>query len=599
LTHRPARLVGTVAGAVVGFGTALLVLWGPAIRTAASGDSLSLCIKDYYAPDQYSVLAIARNVRDGRSPYTEPFSATGDSVYPSEYYRLLGQTARAADTTVLWSWNIVGIVVSCALVAVSVWWARRLAPGTRAWLLAPAPFLIGTLYWWVSGGEWLFQSGFAVLWPPVASVYSPGAEGPALVLAGISLIAFVAALSGRGRSTIAWAALAGAPMGLSLQVHANVAVFCVVATVLTLLWDFSLAGPGRRRAAMGGVAGGLLLLGVVAPDSGVLVRLGVLFAVAAVALAGDREWVRRRWRVVAVWAATAAVASLPLSVRLASEVLSGGSYFYERQEGVSAVNTNLPIIAIALLWLPLWLLVAGVVRRLAQRSDAAAHPGWLALVAALASATLMLALGGRLGAQGLEWHRFLIVGTFFTTMAAAPALWLMLRDAGNRREFGIGLGLGVCLAATLPTTLAFAYDQRSAMTCTIRQEADAYRAIGEAAGRDRVILLDRCFVPGPFKVFSGARVMYLSPGIAAPPDRDSIFDVLNTVSGGRLPSNAEMRRIGVTSFLTNTQCAGVPHDQIRAQLGEPVAQIPLADAEEVFGFSGGLTSELYDLPTRS
>jgi hypothetical protein len=596
---RPARLIGTIAGAGVGFGAALLVLWGPPMRSTASGESLSLCIKDYYATDQYSVLAIARNVADGRSPYTEPYSASGDSVYPSEYYRVLGETARAADTTVLWSWNIIGFVVSCALLAVSVWWARRLAPGTRAWLLAPAPFLIGTLYWWVSGGEWLYQSGFAVLWPPVASVYSPGAEDPALVLTGVSLIAFVTALAGRGRSAIAWAALAGTAVGFSLQVHANVAVFCVVATVLLLVWDYVLAGQGRRRVALGGVAGGLLLLGVVAPASGVLLRLGALFAVAAIALVGDRQWVRRRWSAAAVWALTALIASLPLSVRLASEVISGGGYFYDRQEGVASVSTSLPMVAVALLWLPLWLLVAGVARRLARRSDAAAHPGWLALVAALASTTLLLTLGGRLGAQGLEWHRFLIVGSFFTTMAAAPALWLMLRDAGNRREFGIGLGLGVCLAATLPATAAFAYDQRSAMACTIRQEADAYRAIGEAAGQDRVILLDRCFSPGTFKVFSGARVLYLSPGIAAPRDRDSMFDALDKVAAGRLPSNAAMRRLGVTSFLTNTQCAGVPRDQIRAQLGAPVARVPLVDAVVVFGFADGLTYELYDLPATS
>jgi hypothetical protein len=339
----------------------------------------------------------------------------------------------------------------------------------------------------------------------------------------------------------------------------------------------------------------LLLLGMVAPESGVLVRLGALFTVAAVALASDREWVRRRWQPVAVWAATATVASLPLSIRLASEVLTGGSYFYERQEGVASVDTSLPLVAIVLLWLPLWLLVAAVVRRLARRSDAAAHPGWLALVAGLASATLLLALGGRFGAQGLEWHRFLIVGTFFTTMAAAPALWLMLRDAGNRREFGIGLGLGVCLAATLPATAAFAYDQRPALTCTMRPEADAFRAIGEAAREDRVILLDRCFAPGPFKVFSGARVVFLSPGIAAPRDRDSVFDALNTVAAGRLPSNAELRRLGVTSFLTNTLCAGVPRDRIRAQLGEPVAQIPLENAVGL----PGLTYELYDLPAPS
>ncbi len=142
-----------------------------------------------------------------------------------------------------------------------------------------------------------------------------------------------------------------------------------------------------------------------------------------------------------------------------------------------------------------------------------------AILAGVASAAAILTVAGRLGAVGLEWHRFLVYGAFFVAMAAVPGLWLMLRDRGEPPEQLIGVVLAAGLVATLPTTRAFVDAQRGAVACILRQEAEAFASIGRVAGRDRVVLLDRCFIPGPFRVYSGARTMFVNLGIAVPRTR--------------------------------------------------------------------------------
>jgi hypothetical protein len=583
--------IAALAAFIAGSAAVIWVLWGPMLSHAGGGGSLRRCLKDFYAPDQYAVLGIARLAQDGMSVYQEPYTATGTSVYPSEYYRLLGFTADATDTTVIWAWNVVGLVVSLALIAVAVAFALRLAPGTRAWILAPAPFLLGTLYWWGTGG-WLYAWNRGIIWPPVASLYSPGAEAPAVLTAGLALILLVMALGAQGRRALALAAGGGAAAGVTLHLHANVVVFVVIAVALMMLWDVILHSTARRSAIITAGAVALLLAASLAPAGGVATRMGLLLAGVAAAALTDARWRRERGRVVAVWSAGLVLASLPLSVRLASQTLGGEGYFYERQDSVAAAALDLPVTAVLGLMLPLWALSAAVTVHLARARDRAT-PGWAPLVAGLASATLLLTLAGRLGAEGLEWHRFLIYGGVLTTMAAMPGLWLMLSGPA-RASRGAGIAVGALLVATLPATLAFAADQRGLVACTPPQEAEAFTEIGRLAG-DRILLLDSCFPPGPIRVLSGARIVHFNAGIALPEDRAGTDAALATIQKRGLPDPILLQRAGATGFLTNNLCGGVRPEEIAARLGTPYARIPLRDAEQL-GLPGPLTYELYDIP---
>jgi hypothetical protein len=587
---RATELIALAAGSAA----VLWVLWGPVISHTAEGGSLRLCLKNYYVSDQYAVLSIARQAQDGLPVYREPFSGTGSSVYPSEYYRILGATADMTGTSVIWAWNVVGVLVSLGLLAISIIWARRLAPGTRAWVLAPVPFLIGTLLWWGTG-EWLYSSGQAVLWPAFASLYSPGAEGPALLVTGLALILLATWLARSGRRSLPWAAGAGLATGFTLQLHANVAVLAFVATTLALLCDALRAGATpRRRAVVGAGAAVLLVAGLLTPQSGVTIRVGLLVAAILAVLLSDARWRRERGPAAALWVGAAFLASLPLSVRLAAQTLSGEGYLYERQASVAGADTDLPIWAVLVLLLPIWALAGATWWRLTRARDA--HPGWLPLLAGLVAATLLLTAGGRLGAEGLEWHRFVIYGMFLIAMAATPGLWLMLTTPTTGSERWAGAAVALALVATLPTTAAFVDAQRGVITCTPPQEAEAFTAIGRVAG-DRLVLVDRCFSPGPLRVVSGVHLASFNAGIAVPPDRDATTRALLMIQEGRMPPDDLLLRIGVTGFLTNTQCAGVPRDEVSDRFGEPYARIALRDGEEL-GLPPGLVYELYDVPGR-
>lgn len=582
-------MYGAVCG--VGIVAALWVLWGPILRVALDG-ALVRCLKDYFAPDQYSVLGLARNVQDGLSAYADPYSGDAPSLYPAGYYWVLGTVARITGTTVVWAWNAIGFAVSCLLVGLSAAWAVFLAKGSRAWVLAGAPFLLGTLYWWTGDGV-AYYEGFAQLWPPFASLYSPGAENPAILLAGASLLLVAAALRASGRRRMLLASLAGVAAGLTLHAHLNIALFLFVTLLFLALADQFLEYAGRRRRQIIVLTGlAALALSVSAPESGFTVRIGVFALLTVLLIASNAGWLRSRIRILAPLVITAAAASLPLSIALAREALSGTGYLYDRQQSVTRVDVDLGIVPILVWWLPLWALVAAVVWWLAASGRRRAP--WLAVVVALLGSTLVLTLAGRLGAAGLEWHRFLIYGTFLLAMVCMPGLWLML-SAGPRRWQYVGVPVVGLLMLTLPATAAFVRAQQSAVACAPPNEFEAFQAIGQAAGPNRVILLDRCFVPGTVRVYAGVRIKYLSLGIMSPPRVALVRRTLAGIGNRELPSDGDLRRIGVTSVLTNSQCGGLAPSYLRRRFGPPVATVPLRDARAL-GLNGPLTYELFDVP---
>ena len=575
----------------MGFGAAFWLLWGRVFPDLLRGNQASRCLKDYYLPDQYSVLAIASNVKGGGPTYVEPFSTSGESIYPSGYYNLLGQVARGTDNSVLWAWNVVGITVVVGLLAMSVVWARSAAPGTRAWLLAPAPFLVGTLYWWGSG-DWLYRRGNANIWPPSASLFSPGAENPALLVGGVGIIVLGIGLATPSKASARHAAIAGLLLGVTLHLHANIAVFCVVAGFLAMLADYllTLASPVRAKWTLAGIAAAAVVL-LVTPTSGFALRIGALLTAGAVALFADSSWRRQRARFMVWWVLGAVVASLPLSYRLFVQIASGNGYFYQRQESVASFDVSAPISRALLLLAPIWALVVVVTMWLLQTRRETRAFSILPLLLGLSGAGLSLTLGETLGARGLEWHRFLVYTSFFLTMTAAPVLWLMISDRSNRLVHTLAIGVGVMLAATLPTTVAFAA-QQPGLICTPQEEIDAYREVHTRTARDELLLLDRCLPADRFKVFSGAHVAFYNLGIAPPVDLASTRRALSDLKAGVLPDDATLRGARATLFVTHTSCGGVAQATIRARFGAPTQRVALRNAA-AFGFPSGLTLEVY------
>ena len=317
-----------------------------------------------------------------------------------------------------------------------------------------------------------------------------------------------------------------------------------------------------------------------------------MVAAIGVALVTDATWRRQRGLIALGWAGATVLASLPLSARLAAQALGGETYFQDRQASTSLADTSLPLLAVVWMMLPVWALAATVIVRLV-RDGPRATPGWAALLAGLTCATLLLTAAGSLGAQGLEWHRFLIIGSVLTTMVAGPGLWLVFKDARPRLRIP-AWAVAALLAASLPATLAFSEAQRNKVLCVVPQNAEAYNAIHQAAG-DRLLLLDRCLFPGPFRVFSGARVVAYNAGIAVPRNQQATDAALSAIQAGQLPSQEVLRQVGVGGFVTHTLCGGVSPEEIRARFGEPLVRVPLRDAEK-FGVPADTSCELVVVP---
>jgi hypothetical protein len=602
------RLRGTlIASALIaGWGGALWLLWGGMARRLASGEG-SRCLKDFYLADQFSVMAIARNVADGGDAYVEPFTETGSSVYPSGYYWLMGHAARLSGESIIAAWNYLGLLSSVALLGVCIAWARWARPGTLAWLLAPLAFVVGTMQWWVDGG-WSAGTPGNVMWPTFASLYSPGSQNPALFVAAAALLALAAALVQPGRERLALAAAAGAATGLTLHLHAYVAVFAVVTMTILLLGDQLLVEPNRRwRWASLGATGAAV--GAAAQFSDAFAPPVVAAAATVLGLILLRPaWRSRTGPQAVCWAVAALVVAAPLLRRIVAEVVDPDSFFHLRASSVAGAAVEPAVATFAFLYAPLWLLMAAALFQLARGAATDARERvWAAAMAGVAAAMLVLTFSDRLSIEGLEGYRFVPYGTFLGVALASPWLWTTL----TRREpmpRGLGAGIAGALVLTLPTTSAFASSEHERVRCYPDEEVAAYRAIADVVSPGEMVLLDRCFAAYEFKVHSGLRVINVNPGLAVPDAFEAVKELgevvqtLDTTVPGDdiatepLPLDL-VRSAGATRFLTHTACGGLDRRLISARFGQPLVRLRLEHAP-MFGLPEPTFFELYRVPGR-
>jgi hypothetical protein len=576
--------------ALAGWATVFWLLWAPILRRLP-GVSVGQGLKDYYLPDQFAYLSIARNVEQGFPTFVEPYTVSGSSIYPSGYYWLLGEISRLPGMSVFAAWNVVGMVVTLGLLAMATAWGAWALPGSRAWAIAPIAILLGTLHRLTTGG-WMSGHGeHAVLWAPFGSLFSPGAEGPALLLLGLALLALAKCLAAKGRARVGWAAGAGALLGATLELHTYVAMFSALAMVLVAVTHEALRDPGRRWLPSLVVAwvGTIVACGLVGWASA-LGRLGLVLAVPLAWLLARPDW-RRRLLLPAIALVGAALAVAgPLLVRITHQALDPGSFFYVRQESGVGRDLSLPPSQVLLQFLPTWLMVALATTGLWGRARRSEHDAaWLAVLLGLVGATALLVFNNA-WRMDTEPYRFLPYGTLLLAVVAVPWLWPALAgDAGARARIG-GAVAAVGIIATVPTTITFADATRDAYFAPPPQEAEAYRQIVGATG-GALTLLDRCFRPELVKVLGGGRVVSVNLGVAYPTRLREVVKAVGTVRRGVVPPDAVLRSIGVGWFVSTNHCAGVPADALRARFGEPL-RIALRSPSAI-GAPADLTYEIY------
>jgi hypothetical protein len=569
------------------------LMWGPILRLLpdrAAGD----IVKDYYLPDQFAYMGVARNVQEGFPAFVEPFTVTGDSIYPSTYYWALGKVADIGSTTIFGAWNAVGMVVTLGILAMSTAWAVWAAPRTRAWALAPVPMLIGTLEWYAGNDRWFTGYGdHAVLWPAYGSLFSPGAEVFALVAGGFSVLLLLVALTATGRRQIIAAAGSGALLGLALLGHTYVAMFTLTAIVATATaYEWRRRPLGRSHTILVGVLGAVLLASGLRSGSGSLARLGVVLAVPLVWLVLRRDWRREHGLMALAAAAGAIVVGSPLLVRIAAQVADRDSFFYYRQEIAETRDLSLPLGPVLLQFLPLWILAGTAVVLLARRSRSARRDATLVAVVGLVITTLLLAFNATWGFD-TEPYRFMPYGALLIGVAAMPSVAAALLAPGPAAappRLAAAAVLAAC-ALTIPTTLLFARDTRHLVFTFPPGERLAYERIADVT-RDDLAVYDTCFRPDLVKVGGGGRVAYQNIGMAIADHHEAVSLINGAVGAGTLPGDDLLRTVGARWFVSHNHCQGVGRPLLSSRYGAPV-RVPPPDVAALPGAPADLVYELY------
>lgn len=551
---------------------------------------------EFVVGDHLAYQAIARNAQDGLSVFVEPFTGTGTSIYLSGYYWFVGVLAGLTGLGVSQVWNLLGMLIAAAFVALAAAWARWALPGSRAWALAVVPLLVSTLGWW-SDGEWLglYHDRTVAVWAPHVLIAMGGGEAFSMLVLFGGLLALAAALVAGGRAQLLLAALAGACAGLIFNTHAYVAIFGVFAVLATLIAHEALrARAGRWAAAWcGAVVAVVLLFAAGAPPEQPTTRLGVVVALLAAALLTRPAWIVAMWRTALAIAVPMALLAAPTALRLAGAAADGDSFFHSRQQASVDRDLGVPLDALLGYELPVWVLAAVTIVGLV-RTGALTDPrrrAWLSVVVALAAIAPLLVLNDLWGVDQ-EPYRFLPYAALGLALTCVPWLWCAITGADMRARVAAAAASAL-LIATIPTTVAWAHAFATAAPLDpAPAERDAYAQVAEATGGE-MTLTDTCFWPELVRVAGGPHVTTYQPGLADPAEPELVAHIRQSVLTGRtLPPLDVLRAAGVRWFVTHDACAGVPPAQVRAELGAPVRSIPLRDAHEL-GLPAGTAYHVY------
>lgn len=592
MSARVVRRAAALLVAAAGWATCLWVLWGPVLRRLDNGASVNGFLKDYYLSDQFAYMSVARNIQDGLAVFVEPYTLSGSSIAPSAYYWVLGTTANLADLTIFGAWNAVGIAVTLLLLGMATAWSVWTRPAGLAWCVAPAGLLTGTLLWWTTDGGWMAKYGdHAVLWAPTASLFSPGAEGPGLVLSGLALLALAAALSSSGRRALLLAGTAGLLLGLVLETQTYVAMFTATAMVFTACAHEALVRPGRRwMGSLIAAVGVLLITFALLSGGGAVAKLLMLLGMCSAFLVARRAWRQEHWREAAALVLGAGAAGSLLLVRIGRQALDPDSFFYVRQELALDRRLALPPEQVLLQFLPTWLLVALAVVYIARRDTSGRRAAWLASLVGLSTGGALLVFNESWNFN-TEPYRFLPYATVLLPVAAVPALYAAVVDGGWTWR---GAGVGVIAAAvlTIPTTLSFMETTRDRIFAPSAQERAAYGEIMARSGGE-LTAFDSCFRAELVKVVAGGRVLTMNRGLAIPERYETALGLIERLAKGRLPRTEALRDYGIDWLVSTNHCDGIPASLLRDRFGSPI-RIPLRNAAAV-GAPPDLTYEMYSV----
>lgn len=574
--QRRLALLPIIALCVLTYGCAFYFQWQPILPELAEGQHPSTVIKNWYLSDQFTYMGITSNVKEGGEAYREPFTYTGSSIYPSGYYWFLGMTARVTGISPVAAWNLVGMIALLILMITIGLWGRW-ASGTRwAWALGPLPVLVGTLQWYSTGG-WREEFGGvqAVLWPPFAILFNPGAEVVTLTLSVAAILVLLKSTNEDGCVSFKGACISGALLGVSANVHSYVTIFSAFILVATAVWSQIAAEISRRAIAIGI---GSLITGILVATSGImpvaLGRLGIVIISLLVPLASVSRWRRRTLPNIVAMLVCAGIAAGPIAVRILIQATDKDSYFYFRQRLYEGKDLSLPPGAVFLQASPVLILALFCIVSLVRRSTEDDRTrSWLVVTLATLTGSVVLIFNRAWGFDQ-EPYRFFPYAILMLVTLCAPWLISSIRESF---ETSLRVIAAASLAVTAPTTWMFYKETANLRLDISTTEQATYKRIASELPKEGLTLLGSCLSHRIFKVTTGARVTEFAIGLGVPADFRPVEQVIVISREGILADNETLRRANVTSFVTMNYCRTPTVDQLVERFGPPVASTRLTN----------------------
>lgn len=536
--------------------------------------------------DQLGYMAISANIAEGQFDRSEPYTETGLNTYPRAYYTLIGLVARMLPVSLVTAWNLTGLVVQAAMIAVLAYTVVRLSGRPILALAAPIAFLVGPLAW-TQTTDWNYQlESHSRLWGPYGVLMTLNAEsaGLAIGVVALSLLALAWLFPRSQRSRLAMSALAAVGVGVTAngQTYSFISLVYAVAAVVSL-W----AILQHRRRTLGAVSA-LLFAAVywlgplVAETIGQLptLLLGLVPFLPGLLLLLRRH--PKRMLALGLLCVAAAMTQLWTTV---SDLRSGDPFLQYRVASSKDLGVTNPhtLIAMAPVVLPLLAMLALAWRRrhvpvaaaaaamLVTFPFAATNDVWGAnaepyrfWIDMFLYSSVVVVLGYA-ALDGDAWRAAPVAGTIVPAPAAG------FDTAAHRRAVKIAVaGTAVLYALTLPDYARWSGDPVVSQTWNPHEgRAQAVAELARAAndGSRTLLITDACVDPQYTKVVSGTPIAYYRQGMAWPAQREAV-SLVSATRQEKVLWPAWARRANLGWILTDSACSDAWLSRMRPAMTE-------------------------------
>ncbi|MDA9802749.1 hypothetical protein N9C30_00110 [bacterium] len=553
LRHTLVR-VAPLIGIAISLGVTWWILIGPIMDSDPwSGFRL------YFANDQLSYARIATNVANAGPWFTEPFTQTGTSYYPSLWYFAIGLFSAATGLSVPSAWTILGVGIVSLMIGVFAVTAWKLSGQWWATLTPALAITAGTSSSLLQGpsfeGFWQTRlDHHAVLWGPFGTLFTLNAEVAATSFVALGLLAFfLASLPGTTRP-LPLLVTSGLLIGVTgnMQTYAFLTGVFLLATWGTVL--VLLRARSRRLTASTAV------ILVVTLASGPLVaefvaQLATYACVLLAALPAALHRFPHRYRSLLALTVPLAVAASPQLIRTGIGLLSGDAFLAYRE--ASTENLGVPVVkglaaaAIPLLiWFAAWMAPRMTIH-------------FRALLLALPAAAIILVSNNYWGFDQEPYRFWLQMNTLSLLLLAVavpaifaqwyrhriryprrlPAAYLVLTMAGSLYVTGLGDLFGFWDYAKRQGTI----------TATPNPGSDQAILQSLTQDLDGLVATDPCIDPQVLGLLTPTPVAHYNLGLAWPDDPEALQRFIAARGDGFLDSTAA-RDAGVTSLITYPAC---------------------------------------------